>query len=253
MGERYIDPSVMGIEATPTPVKKEQAEKGALRRYAEKAFAALAVVATMHGAMEGKAHAEETKAKDTAGEKMKLRENFQKEIAGGKARFTQGVERVEDQGWQGDATFTRVEVIDEGNPNVEGDELILEERLFRFDGDDGQREWERKKQPAKGDFGGKWEKEFGKVDMTTTSMQRVITETGRQDSALRLDLNARLRSYTYELKVVRALREIGKENTPEAKYLLEQLQEQVRSFQQHFPDIPLNRDVLAEVFGSKGK
>lgn len=241
----------MGLKETPEPQKETPARKGALRRYAEKAFATIAVIATMQGAMEGEARAQETKGSDTAGEKMNLREGFEKKISGGNARYAQGVERIEEQGWRGNATVTRVEVVDEGDPGVQGDELILTERLFRYDGDDGKREWIRRTQEPKGDWTGK-DREFGVVDATTKSMFDYMAKYRRGDSHLRMELNSKLRGYTAELKVIRAFREIDKGNTPEAKYLLGELQEKVRAFQNHFPDVPLDQKSLVEVFGSSG-
>ena len=238
MGERYVPPEARGITA-----QSPESHKGWLRKRAEGAFRVLAFAAAAMGA-ERAAEAKSIPEKPAETEGIKFSERIEKNTDAGKVTYVQGERGIDDEGLKGKETVTGIEVFDEGNPAVKGDELTIKRSFYHYEGKDGRQEWDVKG-TVSGSISGQ-ENPFGTISGYPKSMREAADA-----SMARTVANLDLQGFSLELKVQKSLRAIGKADTPEAQRALTQLQNQVRDFQKRHPDVPINSDVLAEVFATQ--
>ncbi len=251
MSEQYVPPEAQGEPPKNTP-ESRKSFLGAFKSYADKKLVSLALAAgiffgPMNDAEGRKAQTVEPGGKkdpthETSGEK-KFDIDERKETEDGVVRY-----RFDDIGEttigevKGREYLTVLDIHDEGDPNVKGDEYDAECAFYRFDGENGVGDLVSRTK-TDGSVNPR-ENPFGRIDGFPESFRK----KGSPDLE-RLSANLDLQGFWDQLRVVRGFRAMGKENTPEAKKVQEDLERGIKNFQAEHPDVSFSPEVHEEVFG----
>jgi hypothetical protein len=230
-------------------LEKEEGLLQKLSKIANRKFAILAIAFATSMAIERGIRAETSSKKPVAAEtikekrgKIKIDTRIEKETEEGHILYIKGDQGLtEIEGVKGREIITLIQVRDEGDPTVKGDEFEVSKKIYRFDKIEGEDVW-MSETKAKGTVSGE-KNSFGYVVGFPESIQKA-----KHPDMEKIRVNAALQHFEMELKILRAFREIGKGDTEEAKYTQSKLADEVKKFMEKYPDIEIPKTVLKEIF-----
>ncbi len=205
---------------------------------------AMAVILAMNAGITTEAKAKEAKTPET----KELQSSIVKEtgeIAEGRVVYVQKKSEGTKVGEMvGTETVTGVNVHDEGDPDIKGDEIDYSARFYRF-AEDGTKIVEQK---------GRILSE-GSEKLDTSPFATLLENTswmsarkGFRDNKQR-SIRGKVRGFNEQLVIIRAMRAVGMGESNECKGEVGSLLKGLERLQERYPEAPISHELITEIRG----